>query len=130
MDESYPTDLRYHKEHDWARVEGDTATFGITWYAQDNLQEIVFFDPPQVGARVTKDQPYAEIESVKTVSDVYAPLSGEVVEVNAAVAKEGAPRINTDPYDRGWLVKVRLSDPGEADMLLTAEEYRRSLTTT
>jgi glycine cleavage system H protein len=129
MAESYPPELRYHKQHDWARVDGDTATFGITWYAQDSLQEITYFDPPQVGARVTKDQPYAEIESVKTVSDVYAPLSGEVVEVNATLAEDGGGPINEDPYGRGWLVRVRLSDPSEIGTLLGAEEYQRSLAT-
>jgi glycine cleavage system H protein len=122
-DESYPAELRYHKEHNWARVEGATATFGITWFAQDNLQAIVFFDPPQVGDQVTKDQPYGDIESVKAVSDVYAPLSGEVVEVNSALA-DGAGTINQDPYGQGWLVKVELSDPGEADSLLSAAEYQ------
>ncbi len=127
MTESYPAGLRYHPEHDWARVEDGMATFGITWYAQDNLKEIVFFDPPQVGDRVTKDQPYAAIESVKSVSDVYAPLSGEVVEVNAAL-RGGAATINTDPYGQGWLVKVRLSDPAEVDGLLGAEEYRALVT--
>jgi glycine cleavage system H protein len=99
-DASYPAALRYHKEHDWARVEGETATFGITWFAQDNLREIVFFDPPRVGDQVTMDQPYAEIESVKAVSEVYAPLSGEVVEVNSALA-DGAQTINEDPYGQG-----------------------------
>ena len=125
-DESYPAELRYHQEHDWARVEGGTATFGITWFAQDTLKEIVYFDPPRVGERVTKDQPYAEIESVKSVSDVYAPLSGEVVEVNPALA-ESAGTVNDDPYGQGWLVKVRLSDPAEADLLLSAEEYRATI---
>ena len=127
-DESYPADLRYHREHNWARIDGPVATFGITWFAQDNLQEIVFFDPPQVGAQVVKDQPYAEIESVKAVSEVYAPLSGEVVEVNTAL-DDGAGGINADPYGQGWLVKVRLSDPGEADELLSAEEYRTTIKT-
>jgi glycine cleavage system H protein len=122
-EESYPAELRYHREHDWARVEGETATFGITWFAQDNLNEIVYFDPPGLGTQVTKDQPYAEIESVKAVSEVYAPLSGEVVQVNSALA-DGAGTINGDPYGRGWLVKVRLSDPREADLLLSAEEYQ------
>ena len=121
-DDSYPPELRYHREHGWARVDGGTATFGITWFAQDNLQEVAFFDPPHVGAHVTKDQPYAEIESVKTVSDVYAPLSGEVVEVNTALA-DGAGVINADPYGRGWLIRVRMSDPAELDVLLSAEEY-------
>ncbi len=125
-DESYPEELRYHREHDWARVEGDTATFGITWFAQDTLKEIVYFDPPRLGERVRKDQPYAEIESVKSVSDVYAPLSGEIIDVNPALA-DGAGTINDDPYGRGWLIKVRLSDPAEADLLLSAEEYRATI---
>jgi glycine cleavage system H protein len=125
-EESYPAELRYHREHDWARVEGETATFGITWFAQDNLQEIVYFDPPGLGRRVTKDQPYAEIESVKAVSEVYAPLSGEIVEVNTALA-DGAGTINNDPYGQGWLVKVRMSDPSEADLLLSAEEYQTTI---
>jgi glycine cleavage system H protein len=125
-DESYPSDLRYHSEHDWARINGDTATFGITWYAQDILNEIVYFDPPQVGDRVAKDEPYAQIESIKAVSDVYAPLSGEVVEVNPALA-DGAAIVNDDPNGQGWLIRVRLSDPGEADLLLSAEEYQATI---
>jgi glycine cleavage system H protein len=123
MVESYPAELRYHSEHVWARIESGTATIGVTWYAQDNLKEVVFFDPPQVGDHVTKDQPFAEIESVKTVSDVYAPLSGEVVEVNDGLT-DAAGIVNEDPYGQGWLVRVRLSDPAEADGLLGAEEYR------
>jgi len=119
----YPADLRYHREHDWARVEGETAILGITWFAQDNLQEIVYLDPPEVGAQVIKDQPYAELESVKAVSEVYAPLSGEVVDVNSTLTRS-AGTINSDPYGEGWLVKVRMSDPSEADLLLTADEYR------
>ena len=123
---SYPEDLKYHAEHDWARIEGDEATFGITWYAQDALGEVVFFDPPEVGAQVTKDQSYAEVESVKAVSDVFAPLSGEVTEVNPAL--EDAPdNINSDPYGDGWLVKVKLSDPSEADSLLDVGAYRELL---
>jgi glycine cleavage system H protein len=126
-DASYPADLRYHAEHDWARVDGDVATFGITWYGQDALGEIVFFDAPQVGTTVSKDGPYAEVESVKAVSDVIAPLSGEIVEVNESLS--GSPeKINEDPYGEGWLVKVRLSDPGEADELLDADTYEGSLT--
>ena len=124
--ESYPAELRYHREHGWARADGETATFGITWFAQDNLQEIVYFDPPGLGAQVTKDQPYAEIESVKAVSEVYAPLSGEILEVNLALA-DGAGTINIDPYGQGWLVKVRMSDPSEADLLLSAEEYQATI---
>jgi glycine cleavage system H protein len=123
---SYPDDLLYHPEHDWARLEDEEATFGITWFAQDALGEVVFFEPPEVGAEVSKDAPYAEVESVKAVSDVYAPLSGEVVAVNEAL-EEAPQTINEDPYGEGWLVKVRLSDPSEADQLLDAEAYRKLL---
>lgn len=123
---SYPEDLRYHPEHDWARVDGDTATFGVTWYAQDQLGEVVFFDPPQIGAAVSKDQPYAEVESVKAVSDVVAPLSGEVLEVNEGLS-DTPEQINEDPYGEGWLVRVRLSDPTEVDELLDPESYEGSL---
>jgi glycine cleavage system H protein len=123
---SYPDDLKYHPEHDWARIDGENATFGITWYAQDQLGEVVFFDPPQVGATLTKDQPYAEVESVKAVSDVVAPLSGEVVEVNSALA-DSPEQVNEDPYGGGWLVKVRLTDPAEVDSLLDASDYSSSL---
>jgi glycine cleavage system H protein len=126
-DASYPADLRYHPEHDWARIDGDTATFGVTWYAQDQMGEVVFFDPPQVGANVSKDQPYAEVESVKAVSDVVAPLSGEVVEVNDGLS-DSPERINEDPYGEGWLVRVRLSDPSEVDDLLDREAYEATLT--
>jgi len=125
-DESYPEDLRYHREHDWARVEQEEATFGITWYAQDALGEVVFYEPPQPGAEVTKDQAYAEVESVKAVSDVYAPLSGEVVAVNDAVSDK-PELINEDPYGDGWLVRVKLSDPAEADALMDVPAYRRLL---
>ena len=120
---SYPEDLKYHPEHDWARIDGDQATFGITWYAQDLLGEVVFFDPPEVGSQVTKDQAYAEVESVKAVSDVFAPLSGEIVEVNEALG-DAPEQINADPYGEGWMVKVRLGDPGEAESLLDASAYR------
>jgi glycine cleavage system H protein len=126
-DESYPEDLRYHREHDWARVEGEEATFGITWYAQDALGEVVFYESPETGAEVTKDQAYAEVESVKAVSDVYAPLSGEIVAVNDAVADK-PELINEDPYGDGWLVKVRLSDATEVEELLDRETYEGSLT--
>jgi glycine cleavage system H protein len=123
---SYPDDLAYHEEHDWARVDGDVATFGITWYAQDQLGEVVFFDPPAVGKTVRKGEPYAEVESVKAVSDVIAPLSGEIVEVNEALTS--APEaINDDPYDSGWMVRVRLSDPSEVDSLMDAAAYQESL---
>lgn len=123
---SYPEDLLYHPEHDWARVEGETATFGITHYAQDQLGEVVFFEPPAVGTQLSAGQPYTEIESVKAVSEVVAPLSGEVVEVNEALAQ--APEaINSDPYGAGWLVKVRLSNPAEADSLLSAAAYQETL---
>jgi glycine cleavage system H protein len=120
---SYPEDLKYHPEHDWARIDGDTATFGITWYAQDALGEVVFFDPPDVGAHVSKDKTYAEVESVKAVSDVFAPLSGEIVEVNEALADQ-PENVNSDPYGDGWMVKVRLSDPSEVDSLLDVSAYR------
>lgn len=123
-DESYPPDLLYHPEHDWARVDGEQATLGITWYAQDTLGELVFFDPPQAGATIDQGKPYAEVESVKAVSDVIAPLSGEIVEVNEAL--EDAPeQINEDPYGAGWMVKIRLRDPGETGELLDAEGYER-----
>jgi glycine cleavage system H protein len=125
--ESYPDNLLYHPEHDWARIEGDEATFGITWYAQDALGEVVFYDPPDAGTTVGKDSPYAEVESVKAVSDVIAPLSGEVTAVNEAVS-ETPELVNEDPYDAGWLVKVRLSDPSETEQLLSAEAYRAQLT--
>ena len=125
-DASYPDDLRYHAEHDWARIDGDTATFGITWYGQDALGEIVFFDAPEVGKTVTKDGSYAEVESVKAVSDVIAPMSGEVIEVNEALANS-PELVNEDPYGEGWLVKVRLSDSSEADELMDHETYEGSL---
>jgi len=125
--ETYPEDLKYHPEHDWARIEGDVATFGVTWYAQDALGEVVFYDPPAVGSTVSKDQAYAEVESVKAVSDVFAPLSGEIVEVNEALS-DAPERINDDPYGEGWLVKVRLSDTAELDTLLDVAAYRDLLT--
>jgi glycine cleavage system H protein len=125
---SYPEDLKYHEEHDWARIEGDHATFGVTWYAQDALGEVVFFDPPQVGASVAKDESYAEVESVKAVSDVFAPLSGEIIEVNEALA-DSPERINSDPYGEGWMVKVRLSDPSEVDQLMDVSAYKEMLQT-
>jgi glycine cleavage system H protein len=123
---TYPDDLLYHAEHDWVRIAGDAATFGITWYAQDALGEVVFYDPPEVGTTVKKDESYAEVESVKAVSDVIAPLSGEVTAVNEAVS-ETPELVNEDPYDAGWLVKVKLSDPAEADQLLSAEAYQALL---
>jgi glycine cleavage system H protein len=124
--DNYPDDLLYHSEHDWVRIEGDEGTFGITWYAQDALGEVVFYDPPEVGATVTKDQSYAEVESVKAVSDVIAPMSGEVSAVNEAVS-ETPELVNEDPYTSGWLVKVTLSNPAEADELLSAEAYQALL---
>jgi glycine cleavage system H protein len=123
---SYPSELLYHPEHDWVRIDGDVATFGITWYAQDALGEVVFFDPPEVGTSVTKDQPYAEVESVKAVSDVIAPLSGEIVEVNAGLG-DAPEAINNDPYGDGWLVRVKLSEAGERDALLDQATYVSSL---
>ena len=125
-DASYPADLLFHPEHDWAEIDGDTATFGITWFAQDQLGELVFFDPPEVGKSITKDSAYAEVESVKAVSDVIAPLSGEILEVNEALAENPAV-INEDPYGEGWLVKLRLGDPAEKDTLLDARAYQSTL---
>jgi glycine cleavage system H protein len=124
---SYPDDLLYHPEHDWARVEGEEATFGITWYAQDQLGEVVFFDPPEVGTTVTKDEPYAEVESVKAVSDVFAPLSGEIVGVNEALGDK-PETINDDPYGAGWMVRIKISDPSERDALMDQATYTQSLT--
>lgn len=124
---SYPDELLYHPQHDWAQIDGDVATFGITWYAQDSLGEVVFFDPPAVGTTVTRDESYAEVESVKAVSDVIAPLSGEIIEVNESLA-DNPEQINDEPYDGGWMVKVRLSDPSEASSLLDRGAYVDSLT--
>jgi glycine cleavage system H protein len=127
--ESYPADLLYHPEHDWARIDAEDpehATLGITWYAQDSLGEVVFFDPPSVGTTLARDAPYAEVESVKAVSDVVAPLSGEIVEVNEALSENPA-MVNEDPYGEGWLVKVRLSDPAESATLLDAASYKATL---
>ena len=123
---SYPDDLRYHDEHDWVRIEGDTATMGITWYAQDTLGEVVFYEPPEVGASVQKDGAYAEVESVKAVSDVIAPMSGEVTEVNEALS-DSPEQINEEPYGEGWLIKIKLTSPEEAESLLTAPEYQKLL---
>jgi glycine cleavage system H protein len=125
-DESYPGDLKYHAEHDWARIDGDTATIGITWYAQDALGELVHFEPPEEGGSLAKDESYGEVESVKAVSDLISPLSGEVVEVNGAVV-EAPETVNEDPYGGGWLVKLRVSDPGEVDTLLDVEAYKKLL---
>ena len=122
-DESYPEDLRYHAEHDWARLDGEEAVLGITWYAQDALGELVHFEAPEVGATVRKDQSYAEVESVKAVSDVIAPLSGEVLEVNAKVVDE-PETVNEDPYGEGWLVRIRVTDAGELDALLAVDAYK------
>ncbi len=124
---TYPDDLKYHPEHDWARIDGETATFGITWYAQDALGEVVFFDPPEVGKTIDKDEPYAEVESVKAVSDVVAPLSGQIIEVNAALG-DAPETINDDPYEGGWMVKVRLTDVSEVDTLMDAAAYQETLT--
>jgi glycine cleavage system H protein len=124
--ETYPDDLKYHPEHDWARVEGDEATLGITWFAQDALGELVHFEPPEDGSQVTKDSSYGEVESVKAVSEVISPLSGEVVAVNRKVVDE-PETVNDDPYGDGWLVRIRLEDPGEADSLLDAEAYKQVL---
>ncbi len=124
---SYPEDLLYHAEHDWARVEGDVATVGVTWYAQDALGEVVFFDPPAVGSSLTQGEPYAEVESVKAVSDVVAPLSGEIVEVNERLG-DTPEAINQDPYGEGWMVRVRLSDlEGERGALMDRDSYVETL---
>lgn len=128
-DASYPEDLLYHAEHDWARIDGSDAslaTFGITWYAQDALGEVVFFEPPAVGTALRKDEPYAEVESVKAVSEVIAPMSGEIVEVNSSLS-ESPEQINGDPYGDGWLVKVRLCNPSEREELMDASSYRASV---
>jgi len=124
--ENYPDDVRYHREHDWARIDGDEATFGITWFAQDALGELVHFEAPEEGSTVSKDQSYAEVESVKAVSDVIAPLSGEVLAVNSAIV-DAPETVNADPYGDGWLVRVRLTSPDETDALLDAEAYRQYL---
>jgi glycine cleavage system H protein len=125
-EESYPDGLLYHAEHDWARIEGDTATLGITWFAQDQLGELVFFDPPEVGTQIQADATYAEVESVKAVSDVIAPLSGEIIETNEAL-KETPENVNADPYGDGWLVKIRVADAGEAEKLMDAAAYRQHI---
>jgi glycine cleavage system H protein len=125
-DPSYPDELLYHPEHDWARIDGDEATFGITWFAQDSLGELVFFDPPAVGTSVAKDAPYTEVESVKAVSDVISPLSGEIVAVNDALVSK-PETVNEDPYGEGWLVRVKLSDPSEQESLLDAAAYEATL---
>ncbi|MSY59780.1 MAG: glycine cleavage system protein GcvH [Actinobacteria bacterium] len=124
--ESYPDDLLYNEEHDWARIEGDEALLGITWHAADALGELVHYEPPAVGATISKDESYGEIESVKAVSDLISPLSGEVLEVNDIVV--GTPEtVNLDPYGNGWLVRIRLSDPSEKDVLLDLADYRKVL---
>lgn len=124
-DANYPDDLLYHDQHDWARLEGDEhAVLGITWYAQDSLGEVVFYDPPEVGATIDKDSSYAEVESVKAVSDVIAPLSGEIVEVNDALA-DAPEKINEDPYGEGWLIRIRLSEAAETEALLDPDAYRK-----
>jgi len=122
--ESYPDELRYHEQHDWARVDGDEATLGITWFAQDSLGELVHFEPPEQGTSVSKDASYGEVESVKAVSDVISPLSGEVLEVNQAVV-DAPETVNDDPYGSGWLIRIRLSNPGEVDGLLDSGTYRQ-----
>ena len=125
-DPSYPSDLLYHPEHDWARIDGENATFGITWYAQDALGEVVFFYPPKVGAEISMGDSYTEVESVKAVSDVIAPQSGEIVEING-VLSENPEKINEDPYGEGWLVKVKLSDPSQTESLMSAADYEATL---
>jgi len=126
LTETYPDDLKYHPEHDWARIDGDEATLGITWFAQDSLGELVHFEPPDEGTRIGKDDTYGEVESVKAVSDLISPLSGELIEVNKKVV-EAPETVNEDPYGEGWLVRIRLADAGEVDSLLDAADYRRLL---
>jgi glycine cleavage system H protein len=125
-DETYPGDLRYHPEHDWVRVDGDEATFGVTWFAQDALGEVVYYDPPEIGSTTTSGQGYGELESVKAVSDIIAPASGEVVAVNDKVS-DAPELVNSDPYGDGWLIRVRLSDPSELDGLMDEAGYRAYL---
>ncbi|MGI9112995.1 MAG: glycine cleavage system protein GcvH [Gaiellaceae bacterium] len=125
-EESYPGELKYHPEHDWARIEGDEATLGVTWFAQDALGELVHFEAPEAGATVAKDSTYGEVESVKAVSDVVAPLSGEVLEVNQKVV-DAPETVNEDPYGEGWLLRIRLSDPGEVETLLEQDAYEQLL---
>jgi glycine cleavage system H protein len=122
--ESYPDDLLYHREHDWARIEDGEAVLGITWYAQDSLGELVHYEPPEAGSTIARDSSYGEVESVKAVSDLISPLSGEVLEVNQKVV-DAPEAVNQDPYGEGWLVRIRLSDPSETDALLDAEAYKR-----
>jgi glycine cleavage system H protein len=124
--ETYPDELRYHPEHDWARIDGDEATLGITWFAQDSLGELVHFEPPEAGSAIAKDASYGEVESVKAVSDLITPLSGEVIEINQKVV-DAPETVNDDPYGEGWLVRIRLSDQGEAESLLDAASYRQLL---
>ena len=124
--ETYPDELRYHPEHDWARIEGDVATLGITWFAQDSLGELVHFEPPETGSTITKDASYGEVESVKAVSDLIAPLSGEVIEINQKVV-EAPETVNEEPYGEGWLVRIRLTNAAEAESLLDAAPYRQLL---
>ena len=126
MAESYPEDLLYHPEHDWARIDGEVAVLGITWHAQDLLGELVHYEPPAVGAAIAKDASYGEVESVKAVSDLISPLSGEVLEVNAQVV-DAPETVNEDPYGAGWLVRIRLSEPSESGQLLAAHDYRELL---
>ena len=124
--ESYPDDLKYHREHDWARIEGDEATLGITWFAQDSLGELVHYEPPDQGATISKGGAYGEVESVKAVSDLIAPLSGEVIAVNAKVV-DAPETVNEDPYGDGWLIRIRLAHPSEVDALLDAGAYQKLL---
>jgi glycine cleavage system H protein len=126
--ESYPDELLYHSEHDWARIDGDEAVLGVTWFAQDALGELVHYEAPDEGSTITKDESYGEVESVKAVSDLISPLSGEVLEVNAKVV-DAPETVNEDPYGDGWLVRIRVSDPGETDALMDAEAYKSHLAT-
>jgi len=125
-EETYPDDLKYHPEHDWARIDGGEAVLGVTWYAQDALGELVHYEPPDEGQQISKDESYGEVESVKAVSDLISPLSGEVIEVNRKVVDE-PETVNADPYGEGWLIRIRMGDPSEVDQLLDAAAYRELL---
>ncbi len=125
---SYPADLRYTREHEWAKVDGKRARVGITHYAQDQLGDVVFVELPKVGARVRQMQPFGVVESVKAVSDLFAPLSGEVVEVNQELT-DHPEQVNQDPYGGGWLIVIAMADPKELDALMGAADYEKFLQT-
>ncbi len=121
-----PTDLRYHVEHEWVRVSGNQATLGISHFAQDALGDIVFVDLPKVGAKVSANQQIGEVESTKTTSTIYTPISGTVAQVNPEL-KDHPEVVNSDPYGKGWMVVIEMSDPGQANTLMTAAQYEAFL---